>query len=171
MKNIFVSQWPTPIRLLHLRRRQPFGEQRMCTSPLNSCCIEKPNQKSFRVSFNHSRGRITPGAVLSADLCLRFFPDIIRQLRIIDTEDSLTGILENIIRTWHYSGISLGEPVEELDPQVIISDPCLLQLYCDRIIQYKNRGLANDPNIKQHIAASMGNFSSRFWPEFQQIDT
>ena len=48
---------------------------------------------------------ITPSAILSADLCLRFLPDVIIQLKLIDSEDALIEILEKQLTLWHYSGI------------------------------------------------------------------
>lgn len=50
---------------------------------------------------------ISPSAHLSADLVLRFLPDIIKQLKLIDPEDALIGILERQLVQWYYSGVHI----------------------------------------------------------------
>lgn len=50
-------------------------------------------------------GAMTPGAILSADLCLRCLPDVIEKAKDINPDDPLIGLLEEILQQWHYSGI------------------------------------------------------------------
>lgn len=79
---------------------------------------------------------ITPSVVLSADLCLRFIPDIILWLRRIDSEDPLIPILEHFLKEWHFSGIYYFEDFTGLDFSVIKQEPCLKQMYIDRLVKY-----------------------------------
>jgi len=106
---------------------------------------------------------ITPAAILSADLCLRFLPDMITQLKLIDSEDALIGLLENILHTWHYSGISYAAQVSDLELTNLPSNPCLHQLYANRILYYKKESLATHPIFKDTVMANLGIFAKDFW--------
>ncbi len=105
--------------------------------------------------------------LLSADLCLRFMPQLIQQLKFIDTEDKLIAILEQKLATWHYSGIHYPLAVETLDFTVVSEHPCLLQLYTNRIIQYKKIKLAQLPVFKTWIEANLGIYTQTFWADYK----
>jgi hypothetical protein len=104
-------------------------------------------------------------AMLSADLLLRFLPDLIQHLKTVDPIDKLPEILESHLKDWHYSGISYPLPVHELDFTAIKSNPCLFQLYVDRIIEYRKISLAQLTDLRKMIRASLGDFTGVLWPE------
>ncbi|MBX7227060.1 MAG: hypothetical protein K1X55_13585 [Chitinophagales bacterium] len=114
-------------------------------------------------------GKITPSTVLSADLCLRFLPDIIKNLRDIDVEDVLINVLEPLLIRWHYSGVRYNLPIEQLDISWVTQNDGLLQLYVDRIIAVKKIALAQKPVFKEHIKANLGIFVDDYWYEFKNI--
>ena len=107
--------------------------------------------------------KITPAAILSVDLCLRFLPALIKELKLIDQEDSLIEILEEILKDWHYSGVNHPMNEEDLNFEIIENDPCLLQLYCDRVIKNKNQKLANHKALINQIKANLGNHKNQLW--------
>ncbi len=109
---------------------------------------------------------ISPSSILSADLCLRFLPDMLVQLKFFDSEDPLVEILEKILSQWHYSGINYPLAIEKLDFAVIDSDNCLKQLYINRIIENKKIHLAKLPHFKDTILANLGIYGKEFWKEF-----
>ncbi|MES2132533.1 MAG: hypothetical protein V4506_09290 [Bacteroidota bacterium] len=106
-------------------------------------------------------------AILSADLCLRFLPDAINELKIIDSMDPLIPLLENILLQWHFSGINYPLETEKLNQEITGTNDCLKQLYINRIIEYKKIHLARHPVFKEWISANMGIFTQEFWNEFQ----
>lgn len=110
---------------------------------------------------------MTGASVLSADLCLRFLPDALRELKIIDSLDPLILILENILQQWHYSGIHYPLDLGKINFEAGLSDPCMRQLYLDRIIHYKNMGLAQHGLFRNHISAALGLYAPHYWKEFQ----
>ena len=110
-------------------------------------------------------GEITPSAVLSADLCLRFFPSILFQLKVIDTADALIPLLEAELHRWHYSGLQYPLETDKLDFTVIATNECLGQLYTNRIIDYKKIQLAKHPACKDRIVASLGLYADEFWKD------
>ncbi len=109
---------------------------------------------------------ISPSSILSADLCLRFLPDMLVQLKFFDSEDPLVEILEKILSQWHYSGINSPLEIDKLDFTVIDSDDCLRQLYINRIIENKSLNLAKLPPFKDNILANLGIYGKEFWKEF-----
>jgi hypothetical protein len=112
-------------------------------------------------------GACTPSAALSADLCLRFLPDMLVQLKLIDPEDALIDTLEALLSTWHYSGIAYPLVLETLDFMVVLSDPCLQQLYINRVMANKRLPLANHPSLNGFVRANLGIFAPAFWNEFK----
>lgn len=108
---------------------------------------------------------ITASAILSADLCLRFLPHILEQVNFIDSADDLRNLLEKHLQQWHYSGIGYALPVEDLDFETIQTDPSLMQLYMDRVMQKKVGKLAALPPLKEKIMAAMGDYKQIFWKE------
>ncbi len=113
---------------------------------------------------------VTPATILSVDLCFRFLPDMLRQLSLIDAEDSLIVILEKYLKTWHFSGINYTLDFKEIELEVIFSNPCLQQLYLNRITTHKNIPLAKLPKINQLLKANFGIFEETFWPNFKTLN-
>jgi len=108
---------------------------------------------------------ITASAMLSADLCLRFLPQVLKDTKHIDPEDALIEVTETHLHQWHYSGIGYGLATEMLDFTAIKASASLWQLYADRIIEKKDISLANADCMKEKIKASMGAYNGRFWKE------
>lgn len=113
---------------------------------------------------------ITTEAILSADLCLRFLPQVLDEAKLIDPEDQVIPILESILQQWHYSGIGIELTLENLDFDPIFSNPCLEQLYIDRVIEKKDRKRAESPQLLEKIKATLGNYTEKYWKEFKKSD-
>lgn len=106
---------------------------------------------------------------LSADLVLRFLPDIITHLKMINPEDSLISILEHHLIQWHFSGIKYALNAEDLDFSFVTVDPCLTQLYVDRVIEYKRISLAKHSALINGVKSSLGMFAAVYWKDFEQF--
>ncbi len=109
----------------------------------------------------------TPSNILSVDLCLRFLPSMCEELELIDYQDILLPTLKKILSKWHYSKVGL-ERWEEMPPSwdTIAKDPCLLQMYTDRIIQHKHKQLAAEPLFNNQIKAAFGLHGKHYWAQF-----
>ena len=114
-------------------------------------------------------GKKTASAILSADLSLRFLPDIIAQLDAMNHEDELIPILEKHLYQWHYSGVSYELSVEKLDFSIEISDLCLQQLYANRIIEFQRKPLAEVPFFSTIVGASLGIYAKDYWKNYQVV--
>lgn len=111
----------------------------------------------------------TPSRVLSADLTLRFLPDMLSQAQYLDPEDAVIPLLETKLIHWHYSGVAAKLPLEKLDFRYIADNACTYQLYTNRIIQYKNITLASHPAFLSPVLASLGNHTDAFWGELSLL--
>jgi hypothetical protein len=107
----------------------------------------------------------TPGAILSADLCLRFLPSIMEKAKELNSEDWLVTILEEHLRTWHFSGVGYPLTIEGLDWDRILANDCVKQLYVDRVISRKAKALAEVPALRREIMAALGAWSNHIWKE------
>ena len=131
--------------------------------------LYRENRESdLQLLFPDYPGEISSDAQLSADLVLRFLPDMIVQLKLIDPEDALIPILEKHLMQWHYSGIKYTLRPESLDFSTVISNTCLEQLYIDRVNTYKKISLAKHPALDKGLKASLGIFADVFWKDFDQ---
>jgi MoxR-vWA-beta-propeller ternary system domain bpX4 len=110
-------------------------------------------------------GVITPGTILSADLCLRFLPDVLQMAKNIDADDVLVTILAVHLQQWHYSAIGHLIQTEGLDFSVINTNSCLQQLYADRVIARKDKRLAALAEVAPMVKAALGNHQTYFWNE------
>lgn len=111
------------------------------------------------------QGTISAAAILSADLTLRFIPNMIVQLKLLNPEDDLIHILEKQLITWHYSAVGHRLETDEIDFSTITTNPCLYQLYVDRVIERKVHYLAKEPKLQKGIIASLGWYKDIFWKD------
>lgn len=112
-------------------------------------------------------GTISAGAMLSADICLRFLPQIATQTRLIDADDKLLIILENLLKIWHYSAINYRFHTENVnfnfENEAIFKDTCFFRLYIDRIMERKDIVLAKNAFFLNHIKGDLGMYEATFW--------
>ncbi|MEO1051302.1 MAG: hypothetical protein AAFX87_11795 [Bacteroidota bacterium] len=118
--------------------------------------------RGFFPAFDH---KINDSSVLSADLCLRFLPQVLIKAKLIDPEDELIAILEEHLTVWHYSGIGYDLSFVDLDWAIIMNSPCLKQLYANRVIENKSLPLANMDVLNDTVKGSLGDYASLFWKE------
>lgn len=102
---------------------------------------------------------------LSADLCLRFMPQVLVGLRAIDVDDPLITIIDKILLKFSYSGIGEKVVIDAIDFENIIQNKCLHQLYINRVIERKAMKWAMHKQIKQGILETTGMYAKLYWPE------
>jgi hypothetical protein len=126
-------------------------------------------EDDLEMLFLDYEGDLDSSAILSADLCLRFLPDMLFQLKVIDTQDRLIDRLEKIAYKWHYSSIRYPLEIERLSFEFINSDNCLRQMYVNRIIEYKKLKLAEHSACHELVKASLGIHGKELWKEFTLV--
>lgn len=110
-------------------------------------------------------GVVDASAIISADLCLRFLPQIIAEIRKIDPEDLVIDILEKHLIQFHYSAIGSDLETENVNFDVVAANDCLQQLYIDRIVQRKSIKWAQSDFIKKQLEIGFGDYKKIFWPQ------
>jgi hypothetical protein len=107
-------------------------------------------------------GPIDVSAALSADLCLRFLPAIVRQLEEIDADDALIPLLRQHLSDWPYSAAGFFTEEPAPDPTPLLEDPCARQLFADRVLERRDKLLTTHPLLAPLIRANTGAASDLF---------
>ncbi|MCS3529997.1 hypothetical protein [Chryseobacterium sp. JUb7] len=113
------------------------------------------------------KGKRDVSSLLSADLSLRFLPQIISVLQIADSQDPLIMILENILKQFHYSGIGVDLDLKNINWEEELKDKTYRKLYLERIVEKKAYQLAEIPYIYQLLIAEFGIYKDIFWRELK----
>ncbi|TWV98037.1 hypothetical protein [Chitinophaga pinensis] len=108
----------------------------------------------------------TPAASYSADLCLRYLPDIFLLAKGISPEDPLVTTLTALAAQWPLSAAAIPEvPAEGLSP--ILEHPSLKRTYIDRIILAKDYEKCRHPACLPMVEEALGMYAVQFWPQFK----
>jgi len=105
----------------------------------------------------------TADAVISADICLRYLPDVLRFLAEIDVDDALIPVLESVLGEWHYSGLLADPTPEPADLTTVVENDCLARLYADRVIKTKNEAMAARPELRSLVLTALGDHGATYW--------
>lgn len=126
----------------------------------------KENPEALRNKIHPYPAPIQAASMLSADLMLRFLPDLLIQLRAIDATDPLLPMLESILQQWPYS--ALVHPFEEdhLDYSLLNSHPCLAQLAVNRIVVNRKTEALKQPELQALLKANVGLYSNELLGNF-----
>lgn len=131
--------------------------------------IRENTAKDLNKLIPSFKGKRDVSAILSADLSLRFLPQIISVLQNADPEDTLIKMLENILRQFHYSAIGFDLDLENIDWEEELKDKTYRKLYLERIVENKAYKLAEIPYINQLLIAEFGMHKDIFWRELKII--
>ncbi|KUJ60700.1 hypothetical protein AR687_16875 [Flavobacteriaceae bacterium CRH] len=104
-------------------------------------------------------------AILSADLCLRFLPQILAEITRIDADDLVIPILEKHLYLFHYSAIGFEIDLEKINFDIVATNDCLQQLYIDRIVHRKAIKFTESDFIKKQLEIGFGDYKKIFWAQ------
>lgn len=116
------------------------------------------------------KGTRNISSLLSADLSLRFLPQVITALQNVDPNDPLIGRLENILLQFHYSGVEYDLDLEKINWEEELKDHTYRKLYLERIVEKKAYRLAEIPYINQLLMAEFGLHKNEFWRELRILN-
>lgn len=108
-------------------------------------------------------------SILSADLSLRFLPEVIIALNSVDPEDPLIKMLENILTEFHYSGVGYDLDLKQVNWEEELKDKTYRKLYLERIVEKRDYQLAEIPFINKLLMAEFGMHKEAFWRELNII--
>lgn len=107
--------------------------------------------------------------ILSADLSLRFLPQITSVLQTADPYDPLVKILEEILTQFHYSGIGYPLKLEKVNWEKELQDKTYRKLYLERIVEKKAYTLAEIPYINKLLMADFGLHKDVYWRDLKIV--
>ncbi|MFK7031350.1 hypothetical protein V3471_05985 [Flavobacterium oreochromis] len=108
--------------------------------------------------------KITAGAMLSADLCLRFLPQLFLKLEEIDSGDILVDLLKIELQKFYYSSVGFRIENLKIEPQ-LLDDPCMKQMLLDRIYERNDSTLGRHSLFKEGLEENFGDYKEKFWKE------
>lgn len=124
--------------------------------------------KDLNAFLPNCKENLTASTFLSADLCLRFLPQIVQEFKSIDTTDVIIPILENHLQTFHYSAIGFPNSYEKIN-FTLFENKCFKQLYLNRITIQKDIALSKIPELNKMLQSNFGIYSKRFWNNFEPL--
>lgn len=131
--------------------------------------IRENTEKDIQNLIPGFKGTRDISSILSADLSLRFLPQIIVALNTVDPEDPLIARLEDILAQFHYSGIGYDLDLKNVNWKEELKDKTYRKLYLERIVEKKDYKLAEIPLINKLITAEFGIYKDVFWRELKTI--
>jgi hypothetical protein len=93
----------------------------------------------------------TPTEHLSADVTLRFLPQVHRRARALAAADALTVRLETLLRQWPLAGVLSDVAEAPLTPPDFGGHPGLLMLYAERLAQKEKAGWMPEGIGRQYV--------------------
>jgi hypothetical protein len=97
----------------------------------------------------------SPSVCYSADLTLRYLPDLISLAKGISKEDPLVGGLHALATAWPLSSVGVATAVPS-NIDAIASHPGLLSVYADRILLRKDHTRLNDNRAVFAVRKALG---------------
>ncbi|WP_428067543.1 hypothetical protein [Chryseobacterium gambrini] len=131
--------------------------------------IRENTAKDLNKLIPSFKGKKDISAILSADLSLRFLPQIVSALQVSDPEDPLVKMLENILKQFHYSAVGFDLDLEDINWEEELKDKTYRKLYLERIVEKKSYRLAEIPYLNQLLIAEFGLHKDVFWKELKTI--
>ncbi|WP_228460391.1 hypothetical protein [Chryseobacterium gallinarum] len=129
--------------------------------------IRDNTEKNLEKLIPEFKGTRGVTSIISADLSLRFLPQIILALNAIDPEDSLIKMLEDILTVFHYSGVGYDLDLKYVNWEKELEDKTYRKLYLERIVEKKDYKLAEVPFINKLLIAEFGMHKEAFWRELK----
>jgi hypothetical protein len=112
-------------------------------------------------------GVVTPAAILSADLCLRYLPNLLALAKGLAPDDILVKRLQETAARWPLSSIGLPVTIDNNDINTILQHNCLRRLYIDRIIETRDAARCNNTLVNEYLKEALGDHSQLLWPGWQ----
>lgn len=100
--------------------------------------------------------RRSPEVDYSADLFLRYVPDLLKWVQRLASDDPLVARLRQVAADWPLSSVGIKELMVVGDLAPFIEHPGLRQLYVDRILSTGDIGRLKDERVARAVRAALG---------------
>jgi len=108
-------------------------------------------------------------AIYSADLLLRFLPDLFRLSSGLSPGDPLVENLKQTALAWPYSSIGLKDVTAGIPPEVLNNNSLKLA-YIDRVIEKKDTGRLSGTAEKELLKEVLGDHRQLLWPGLELLN-
>jgi len=95
-----------------------------------------------------------PAAVFSADLCLRYWPDLHRMARTLSEDDVLVTCMRRMAETFPFSTAGMGLRLDTA--HVVMRHPGLRQMYAERLLERGDADGLSAPGLRDLILSKLG---------------
>lgn len=106
----------------------------------------------------------------SADLMLRFLPDVYKLARGLSPDDPLVMRMKTTAALFPLSSVSIEIP-DDTDLRVVMNHESLRLAYTDRIIRHKNYQRVCTDELREAVKTALGDEAEKLWPEFRLLKT
>jgi len=96
-----------------------------------------------------------PAVDYSADLTLRFLPELFTFARSAAENDPLVSCLRDLARRWPLSSVGVPD-LGPVDVASFLDHPALRMLYADRILARGDAARLDNPDVRQAVEAAVG---------------
>lgn len=111
-------------------------------------------------------GEHTPAAIYSADLTLRYLPDLFNLAKGLSPHDPLVKQMQETAQAWPFSSAAIQ--LETMaDISAVMSHASLKQAYIDRIINVRDLRKCRQPECYPLVQEALGSYSYVLWPQFE----
>jgi hypothetical protein len=111
---------------------------------------------------------LSAGTIYSADLVLRYLPDLTTMARALAERDVLVVELKRVAAAWPLSSVGITQiAANQFDAdavEIIMGDACLKQLYVDRVIARRDSGRLEHSVVREAVREAIGLYDE-LWPE------
>lgn len=111
-------------------------------------------------------GAHSPAAIYSADLTLRYLPDLFDLAKGLSPHDPLVKQMKETAAAWPFSAAAIHLDAVP-DIRTLMGDASLKQAYIDRIIHAKDLHKCSVPECYPLVQEALGSYSDTFWPQFE----
>ncbi len=130
--------------------------------------LRKLKEEDINNTLHNYTQAITAEVVHSADLTLRYLPDLLNAARGLAPDDVLVLKLQQTAAAWHYSAVGTATEHIEISDAVLGNNALRIE-YIDRIVAKRDKHSLNNPSIKNMITEALGIHTESIWPGFKEL--
>ncbi len=132
--------------------------------------IRDADEEIIRKTLQPYAGTLSPSAIYSADLTLRYLPDILLLAKGLAPADIMVKKLRETAVQWPFSSVGIEVSGEERNDDIILHHPSLRTVYIDRIISKKDTKRIDNKRITEGVREALGTYASLLWPQFYESE-
>jgi hypothetical protein len=132
--------------------------------------IRDAEEEEVHKTLQPYRGLMSPDAICSADITLRYLPDVLSLAKGLAPADIMVAKLKETASQWPFSSVGIDADIELMNEDIILNHPSLRIAYIDRIIEKKDSKRTDNINIKEGVREALGSYSFLLWPRFSEIE-